>query len=124
MMNWWRPLAASLALLIADPSYGQKTPILGASTISCGEWVTNRQQLAATRSASTALWGEAQWILGYVTAMNSAVGPQADFRAGLNESAMMVWVDDYCHAHALDSLGTAASALVLELSRRAAAKPN
>jgi hypothetical protein len=119
-------IAGVLATTTASTSVSsaQEAQALGAGGQLCGEWTTERQKASATQSASGTLWGQSQWILGYVSAMNLALAPHTNFAEGLKGSAMLAWVDNYCRSHALDQLATAASALVLELRHRATTKKN
>ena len=79
----------------------------GAGISSCGQWSASRKSL------SYGDWGlPAQWILGYVTAVNSYAGtPTRETDA----EGIMAWTDTYCQTHPLESIGTAASALVVDL---------
>jgi hypothetical protein len=42
-----------------------------------------------------------------------------DFIKGGDFASVVAWIDNYCSAHPLDSIGTAALALVFELRSRA-----
>jgi len=55
------------------------------------------------------------WVLGFV----SGGGYTSDRELRITDSgAMAAWIDQYCAAHPLDNVATAAGKLVLELERK------
>ena len=79
--------------------------IYGSGTKSCGKWVAERKDDLSSRLNSES------WVLGFVTAMGAAGLHLKD----TDRDAMDGWLDNYCVAHPLDILGTAALALIGEL---------
>ena len=79
----------------------------GHGTASCGSWTADRK---ANRWLPVA-----EWVLGWVSAVNSYVrvpARETDFQA------ISAWVDDYCAAHPLAQLADAVDALVVELGTK------
>jgi hypothetical protein len=92
--------------------------MLGAGASSCGDWLSERQAAVTTQKPSAALWGESQWILGFIAGANVGIAPDMNLIDGTTGTALMVWVDNYCKEHPLENVATAASALLRELVRR------
>jgi hypothetical protein len=93
--------------------------ILGNGSDSCGAWLNERHSMIVTQHASPNLWGESQWILGFVTAVNLSLAPNIDLNEGTNSQGMMAWIDKYCSSHPSENLSAAAVNLTLELTHRA-----
>jgi hypothetical protein len=81
---------------------------------SCGAWMDFR------RSGSRGNQGYEGWVLGYLSGVNLYGGYNKDFLEGIDAHSAWLWVDDYCGAHPLESLATAATNLAAEWLRRAA----
>lgn len=103
-----------LAVLLAQASppppqavmiYGPQPPP------SCGAWTSAR----AHREDFIANQYE-NWIMGLVTGFNFNGPPLA--REGPDVQALFAWMDQYCTAHPLDQMITAAIALSREIHRR------
>lgn len=90
------------------------TPIMvsGDGAESCGTW-TERH----ARGAGYAL---DDWLLGYVTAVNqwSMASKDGNIEGDADPAAMIEWVSNYCQAHPLDAVATAAGQLILEFIKR------
>lgn len=102
-------------LLLAAVSTPVTYTILGEGTLTCGVW-TDRRQAEPNR-----ILPEMAWVSGYVTAMarvDTAL-THRQIASGLAGSPIDHWIDNYCTAHPLDKVETAASALVEELKARA-----
>ena len=87
---------------------------LGEGLTSCGEWLDKRH------SGTSRVIPEAAWVLGFVTAASqyTVTGSSKNIAHGLTGSGIDHWVDNYCAAHPLDNIDSAAVALVRELSNR------
>jgi hypothetical protein len=76
---------------------------------SCGTWVKER---AAKRDIF-----ETAWLLGYLSATAAALRQDFWGRQGVNSldsESVYLWVDNYCRANPLRSLGDAAVVLFIE----------
>jgi hypothetical protein len=80
--------------------------MFGEGTISCGSWASLR------RSGSLqAAFGPEQWVLGFLSGIgftNGALGN--DPLRGVDAEGVWAWVDNYCHAHSLETVQRAAVA--------------
>jgi hypothetical protein len=87
---------------------------LGEGLSSCGDWLDKRPQ------APLRVIPEAAWVLGFLTAASqySVTASPKNIAHGLTVNGIEHWVDNYCTAHPLDNIDTAASALVSELATR------
>jgi hypothetical protein len=58
------------------------------------------------------------WIAGYLSAFNSLTDDPdtPDFLKSEDWDGLIAWMDNYCAAHPLDKLETAARALAIELA--------
>jgi hypothetical protein len=101
----------------AEVRYG-----LGQGLSSCGAWIQARNMHNVDQMLME------QWIAGYLSEAN-LVGPDIDapdipdLLKGEDWAGLTDWIDNYCNAHPLDKLYTAANGLVLELGRRHAPPP-
>jgi len=86
--------------------------VRGSGTVSCGTWTQEH------RERSGAYYEQAGWLAGYISAVNAYAYPGKDIAEGVDVDGIEGWVDNYCSAHPLDSLATAARALVVELRTR------
>ncbi len=76
---------------------------------SCGQWSTRTQNPYEQI-------GSGNWLMGMMTGL--AVGTSKDVLADTDGDSMMLWMDNYCRAHPLDRIGTAATVLYFELLAR------
>jgi len=107
-----------LALSIALAARAETPDILGAGTHSCGRWLSERQAATATQKPSVELWGDSQWVLGYITGVNLGMAQDLNLAAGTTGMVLLDWIDNYCKGHPLENLGEASTALFRELTRR------
>jgi hypothetical protein len=107
------PVIALLLLASAPDAYAFTT--LGEGTMSCGEWVDRR------RAEPKRVLPEAAWVSGYVTAMARLDSAKTgrEIARGLEGAGLDHWIDNYCAAHPLENLETAAFNLVADLKARA-----
>lgn len=101
------------ALLFTGVTVAQRVPprtvftVYGFGTKSCGSWLEERKLSQVT------LPGGAQraWVLGFVSGVGY-IGPKMK---DTDADGIYAFMDTYCAAHPLDSIGGAAQALVEEL---------
>lgn len=101
----------------AEVRYG-----LGHGLSSCDAWIQARKIHNVDQMTME------QWVAGYLSEAN-LVGPDIDapdipdLLKGEDWAGLTDWIDNYCSAHPLDRLYTAANGLVVELGRRHAPPP-
>jgi hypothetical protein len=100
-------LCASM-MLVADAAAETKH-MLGLGGSSCGSWT---KASPVTRSLAQ------QWVVGYLAGLNSQTPDDLDFIKGADFDGLMSWIDNYCRAHPIESINTAANELSTELLRR------
>ena len=107
-----------------SPISGQT--VMGAGTISCGEWLRLRsfEGRAGNFKERASLYQVHAWIDGFVSGINSRIesadpkGP--DLLASKPDSvALYAWLDNYCRSKPLNLVGEAVLALAKELESRA-----
>lgn len=76
---------------------------------SCGEWINRHSDPIAEVA-------DQSWLTGVMTGL--MIGGAIDILAGTDGPSIFLWMDDYCRAHPLDSVGTGAGTLGLELLKR------
>jgi hypothetical protein len=103
-------LGTALIAFLLHPARSQPITIYGPDIeqFSCGTW--SAEQNMAKRSARES------WLMGVVTGYNLYRSSEAV--SAPDTKAMLVWVDRYCAAHPLETLPTAALALINELRKR------
>jgi hypothetical protein len=87
----------------------------GPGTMSCGTWTQEAQ--TASRYANEA------WILGFLTAYGRYVFKGSDIARGADNAGLTAWVDNYCAAHPLETVVTAAQLLIEQLAPKSASVP-
>ena len=96
--------------------------VLGHGLSSCGAWTQARKMHNIDQFPME------HWVAGYLSEANF-VGPDLeapdipDLLKGEDWAGLADWIDNYCAAHPLDKLYTAANALVVELGRRHQSPP-
>ncbi len=111
-----KKLIIGLVLLVwpVASCVADQATILGPNRVSCGRWL-ELQKNDVPRTLS--LQG---WILGYLSGVNaSGVETTADFLKGIDQEAIMKWMDNYCTVHPLDSVSAATRQLINDLVKRA-----
>ena len=93
------------------------TPIMayGEATSSCGSFVESKQN-------DSQRYIYLAWLNGYLTAINMHDGSRLyngsrDIKAGRDPQALMLWLENYCHANPLDSFFQAVTKLQQELQK-------
>jgi hypothetical protein len=107
---------AAVLLMGTVPTPAQAYDYFGAGTLSCGQWLGDRQ------SASPQHVLNESWVLGFVSGVNSGAGGFGLSRlsnAGEDTDAagMFAWLDNYCRAHPLEKLVGATEQLWLALQK-------
>ena len=100
----------SLPCLAADKS--GKFTILSMGTKSCGEVVADFKVDGREKFVNSI------WVSGYLSAINEHVVNRSNVAAGTDPEAWNLWIDNFCAANPLETLSSATSSLVVELSKR------
>jgi hypothetical protein len=113
------PLLA-LAILISGASgMRAQTTVLGVGNRSCGSWTEARR---ANNNSANIFEG---WVAGFLSGSNSittnsfTIDTLKEPSAQGDAQGLWAWIDNYCQAHPLNSVASAADALGGELIRRA-----
>jgi hypothetical protein len=119
-MNRITLLTLVVLIVGAGETRAQMVTVLGVGNKSCGAWIAARRANDAT---AYTLQG---WVAGFLSGSNSIIASNPAYGIDtLKEVAqgdaqgLWTWVDNYCQAHPLNSVATAADALGGELIRRA-----
>lgn len=107
-----RPVAVAVLslLIIGGPAHAQGRMVLGNGISSCGTWTKERQTDAVNSALLT------QWVAGFLSGMN--VPNATDVLVDKDYDGLMGWIDNYCRANPLNSVGIASAALMYELRSR------
>jgi hypothetical protein len=120
-MNRITLLALAIFILGAGETRAEMVTVLGYGNKSCGAWIEARRASNANADIFQS------WVAGFLSGANSvinsspAVGIDTLKEASAQGDArgLWAWIDNYCQAHPLNSLATAADALGGELIHRA-----
>jgi hypothetical protein len=108
MMRFLLPTALAVALMTGSTvAEGYIALGLGLSS-SCGTWVEVRGRRLAI--------GQEQWVFGFLTGVGSAgvyLPSKVNPLQGVDANAVLAWMDNYCQAHPLENVGSAAGAFVV-----------
>ena len=104
-------IAALITLTVSSPVFAQTTRI-GMS--DCGQWFSDTQVQKQNNRA---------WVLGWLSGVNNQINIDSpkgqtppDYLAQLNSAAQAyLFVDNYCRANPLETLGAAADQLMADL---------
>jgi hypothetical protein len=109
-----RQFLLGLALALSVGPTAAQEEVFGAGTVSCGTWTQARQARSIGAGAG------AQWVAGYLSGLNVGTASAGrDALSGTDFDGLMGWIDNYCQAHPLDPLVTAAHRLMIALRARA-----
>ncbi|MGH6869949.1 MAG: hypothetical protein ACREHE_00455 [Rhizomicrobium sp.] len=101
-----------LICFVASNAEGKQYGVFGVGNRSCGAWLSDR------RDKGWPALVELSWVEGFVTAMDNN-SPKINGAAHATDSdGIAAWIDNYCPAHPLNSISTAAEALTLEMASR------
>jgi|SRR5271167_1739262 len=99
-----------LVPIISTTANAEGVMVWGSGIVSCGSWTKEPKNTPARHQREG-------WLLGFLSGYNwYAVNNQALLLEDGN--AFITWVDNYCAAHPLGEIVSAASALIAELQRR------
>lgn len=103
-------IAGALALsFAATPAAAEMRTQMGSGSLSCGAWLAGSSNVPQL------------WLLGYLS--RATYDHPGDMLAPVDADGLKAWVDNYCRAHPLDNLSTAANVLEHELAARVAPAP-
>ena len=106
----------ALALLAAAQSLSPPSAmVMGVGNVTCGKWTTAAKE---PNGSDKYIYGA--WIAGYMTAIDAASAREGEpsLLEGLDTDALNGWVGNYCAAHPLNHISTAAVSLFTELAHR------
>jgi hypothetical protein len=96
------PVALAAGVLLSLPAQAQTYNLIGSGTGSCGTWSADRRQ------PPPVAFQDEQWVLGFLSGIGF-VGDGGDNPLnGVDAAAVWGWMDNYCQAHPLESIATAA----------------
>jgi hypothetical protein len=81
----------------ADQTY----TVVGQGTLSCGAWMTARQERSA--------FGIQQWVLGFLSGVAFMGAPKIAPLESTDGPGVWAWIDNYCHAHPVETVSGAAT---------------
>jgi hypothetical protein len=87
-----RIVAVGSAIITAAPSSAYGTTIIGMGSGDCGSWIANENNPIADSS-------QVNWVLGFLSALNSTRPDGVDILAGQSNSGITLAVHNYCVAH-------------------------
>jgi hypothetical protein len=108
-------VAAALAAVLGRGAALPPQPyvqIVGAGLATCGRWTRDINDVPMHDV-------EEGWVLGFISGAGLGIGHS--LLANIDGYAIAGWIDNYCHAHPLDSIGGAAIALAEALEAKWAA---
>ena len=103
-------IATTLTVASIQASAQEARVVFGQGVYSCGSWTRARAQ--------NGFQGYAQWIAGYLSAMNQDP-TKSEALAGTDFNSLMAWIDKYCRANPVGKISEAALKLLEELWARA-----
>ncbi len=93
--------------------------VYGAGASSCGNWLSERKNIAAGGSPTPLAFEQMGWVLGYATAFSQHVQRSAAAAVLPNGRILVQMVDDYCAQRPSDLLAVATSG-IMEYAAQAA----
>jgi hypothetical protein len=93
--------------------------VYGAGASSCGNWLSERKNIAAGGSPTPLAFEQMGWVLGYATAFSQHVPRSAAAAILPNGGILAQMVDDYCAQRPSDLLAAATSG-IMEYAAQAA----
>ena len=114
----------AFALCLEDVEAKDSFMVTGAGYNSCGAWTKaqgHRPPITTGFYATFAdldLVQQISWVQGFLTAFNYYASNSGNVLNDVDNNGVFAWIDNYCAAHPLDSIGTATFALIAELSKR------
>ena len=93
------------AFLMAGSAAAARAAMVGLGNQDCGTWTTNNPA-----KGGLGLFYQ-QWVFGFLSGASQA-NPDRDPLKGVDASAIMQWLDDYCQHNPNVPLAAAAAAFV------------
>jgi hypothetical protein len=101
--------------VFAQKKFGENRVLFGTASTSCGTWNQLRPAAGALKDRVPAEFGALlMWVLGFISGAN-ADPSHPDVLLGSDLDGLIGWIDNYCRAHPLESIASAASGLIVEL---------
>lgn len=111
-----RGLIMAMALLVAGMAEAEAYALVGSGLVSCGTWTADRRAYErpgpATHSSQSELQ-DAAWVVGFLSGigfMGELSNNGADPLDNVDAEGVWAWIDNYCQAHPIDNIATAAEA--------------
>lgn len=111
--------AIILAMPLHTPSMAQErhtTGIIGIGNSSCGSWTSWRS--STDMESFSMAFGARSWVAGYLTA---TAGEYEQINKAIHQvdsTGLEAWIDNWCRANPLRSIGEAANALAFHLNKK------
>jgi hypothetical protein len=113
--------AVALAVAIPPHAKAQQAALpsppslvgFGTVTGGCGKWISTPQN-------SIVDIGYTSWLVGYISGFNTVgvFDGKGDALGGYDGNSLTPWAKNWCRAHPLDQVSSAALALIFELYNR------
>lgn len=108
----WNLLLIPVSTFASDAS-GRFGILFPSSENTCGTYVTARDGARAGAHGRENMY--ANWLTGFITAYNMQTPDNYDVAASTDVPSMMLWLENHCRKHPLESFDDAVNALVIEL---------
>jgi hypothetical protein len=102
-MVWWLILGLILFAAAAHAQQPPKYNIIGPGASSCGTWTVDQRTNHGLYHLDQA------WVLGFLSGIGYMGGSNSNPLRGLDSDAVTAWIDNYCQAHPLEGIATAAA---------------
>jgi hypothetical protein len=105
MMRFLLLTVLAVALLTGSAEAGYN--MMGPGVSSCGVWTSDRREpdsMIARMNIS--------WILGFLSGVGYAGGPESNPLNGMDSRGVSAWMDNFCQANPLVNIGNAGAAFV------------
>ena len=110
-----------LLMSVPDGETKDRFYVHGRGNNSCGKWTAQQAHRPKDGEYTTAnVEGllQLEWVVGFISAFNKYQSATGDVTRNVDTDGITAWIDNYCAAHPLDAIVTAAMALISELSAR------
>ena len=108
-----------IMLLAGSAANGNSVHMFGSPL--CGDWVVSRQQLKRTGKHSVTQIRVESWFFGFISGMVATDYrvTKHDILSGIDGDSTLLWVDNYCTQHPLNSVADASYKLFDALTNKA-----
>jgi len=83
---------------------------MGSGTGSCGSWTADRQPSGSGTAGGAGTFLKEQWVLGFLSGVGFVHERGDDPLRGMDVQGVLAWIDNYCRAHPIEPISTAAAA--------------